>query len=128
MRGTPHRLVVAAVVAAIMIMVALMARSDAGPDRIAFPAKFKEGVVYQIADHHDVKQYRELYASAAAIAAAKKGDPLPDGTVLTLVQFKAQVDAQGNPVKDASSSRAPARHSSSSRRASSPTTARCTPT
>src|SRR6185503_17752324 len=100
MRGTPRRLVVAASAMAI-VMVALMARSDAGPDRIAFPAKFKDGVLYQVADRHDVKQYRELYASAAAIAAAKKGDPLPDGTVLTLVQYKAQVDAQGNPVKDA---------------------------
>ena len=37
----------------------------------------------------------------AAIAAAKSGKPLPHGTVLTLVQYKAVVDAQGNPVKDA---------------------------
>jgi plastocyanin len=29
----------------------------------------------------------------------KAGQPLPDGTVLTLVQYKAQVDAAGNPVK-----------------------------
>ena len=31
--------------------------------------------------------------------AAKEGKPLPDGTVLTLVQYKAQVDAQGNPAQ-----------------------------
>src|SRR5262249_8473517 len=31
----------------------------------------------------------------------KEGKPLPHGTVLTIVQYKAQVDGQGNPVKDA---------------------------
>jgi plastocyanin len=73
----------------------------AGADKIAFPAKFKDGVLYTIADRYDVKQYRELYAPAAAIRAAKEGKPLPRGTVLTLIQYKAQVDAQGNPQKDA---------------------------
>ncbi len=76
-------------------------RTDAGADKIAFPANYKDGVVYQVADRYDIKQYRELYASPAAIAAAKAGKPLPHGSVLTLVQYKAVVDAQGNPVKDA---------------------------
>ena len=76
-------------------------RIDAGADKVALPANHKDGVLYQVADRYDIKQYRELYASTAAIAAAKAGKPLPDGTVLTLVQYKAVVDAQGNPVKDA---------------------------
>ena len=74
--------------------------THAGADKIAFPADFKNGVLYTIADRYDVKQYRELYASADAVKAAKEGKPLPPGTVLTLIQYKAQVDAQGNPVKD----------------------------
>jgi plastocyanin len=82
-------------------LVAAASRSSAGPERIAFPAAFKDDVLYTIADRYDVKQYRELYASAAAIKAAKEGKPLPSGTVLTLVQYKAQVDAQGNLLKDA---------------------------
>ncbi len=50
----------------------------------------------------DNKQFRELYASsAAALEAAKKGEPLPSGTVLTMVQYAAKLDAQGNPEKDA---------------------------
>jgi hypothetical protein len=49
----------------------------------------------------DNKQYRELYGPAAALEAAKKGEPLPSGTVLTLVQYAAKLDAQGNPEKDA---------------------------
>jgi plastocyanin len=77
-------------------------RSDAGADKVSFPAGYKDGVLYTIADRYDVKQYRELYASPpAAVQAAKEGKPLPAGTVLTLVQYKAQVDAQGNPLKDA---------------------------
>lgn len=83
-------------------LVALAARSDAGPDKVLFPAKHKEGVLYTIADRYDVKQYRELYVSSpAAVKAAKDGKPLPYGTVLTLIQYKAQVDAAGNPLKDA---------------------------
>ena len=52
-------------------------RTDAGADKIAFPANYKDGVIYQVADRYDIKQYRELYASPAAIAAAKAGKPRP---------------------------------------------------
>jgi hypothetical protein len=76
-------------------------RSDAGADKIAFPADCKVGTLYTIADRYDVKQYRELYTTPAAIQAAKDNKPLPAGTVITLIQYKAQVDAQGNPTKDA---------------------------
>jgi hypothetical protein len=37
----------------------------------------------------------------AAIEAVHKGQPVPSGTVITMVEYKAQLDAQGNPVKDA---------------------------
>jgi plastocyanin len=77
------------------------ARSAAGPDKIAFPANWKSGVLYTITDRYDIKQYRELYATPEAVKAAKEGKPLPSGTVLTLVQYKAQLDAEGNPLKDA---------------------------
>jgi hypothetical protein len=46
-------------------------------------------------------QCREFYTSQAAIEAAKRGEPLPNGTVIINVQYAAQLDAQGNPVKDA---------------------------
>ena len=83
-------------------LVLVVARSHAGPEKVAFPAGYKDGVLYTIADRYDIKQYRELYVSPpAAVQAAKDGKPLPDGTVLTLIQYKAQVDPQGNPLKDA---------------------------
>jgi plastocyanin len=75
--------------------------STAGPDRIAFPAGYRDGVLYTVTDRHDIKQYRELFANREAVQAAREGKPLPNGSVLTLVQYKAQVDAQGTPLKDA---------------------------
>jgi Cytochrome P460 len=73
----------------------------AGGDKVVFPEGFDKGVLYTTVDRADNKQYRELYTSQAAIDAAKKGQPLPDGTVITLVQYKAKLDAAGNPEKDA---------------------------
>jgi plastocyanin len=75
--------------------------STAGPEKIQFPKDFRSGVLYTIADRHDVKQYRELYGTPEAVEAMKAGKPLPSGSVLTLVMHKAQVDAQGTPLKDA---------------------------
>jgi hypothetical protein len=74
----------------------------AGGDLIKFPDEYAKGVLYTTVDRADNKQYRELYVTpAAAIDAAKKGDALPSGTVLTLVQYAAKLDGQGNPEKDA---------------------------
>jgi len=90
------------IVATLLVLVGLTATSTAGPDKIAFPANWKTFVLYNVVDRHDTKQYRELYASSQeAVDAAKAGKPLPQGTILVLVQYKAQVDAQGNPVVDA---------------------------
>ncbi len=73
--------------------------STAGPDKIAFPAGYKTHEIYTTVDRHDSKQFRELWGTADAVAAMKAGKPSPSGSVLTLVQYKAQVDAAGQPVK-----------------------------
>jgi plastocyanin len=73
----------------------------AGPEKIKFPADYLKGVLYQTLDRPDTKQYRELYAPAAAVEAVRQGKPIPHGTVLTLVQWSVEQDAQGNPRKDA---------------------------
>jgi Cytochrome P460 len=87
--------------AALMLAYSAIAQGSFGGDRIKFPEGFDTGVLYTTVDRADLKQYRELFGPAAAVEAAKKGQPLPDGTVLTLVQYKAKLDAQGNPEKDA---------------------------
>ena len=85
-----------------VVALALASPGTAGPDKIQYPANWKDHVLYITVDRYDIKQHRELYASTqAAVDAMKAGQPLPDGTVLTLVQYKAQLDAAGMPVKDA---------------------------
>jgi plastocyanin len=95
------RRIVATLAAAVVIAAVSVVPSTAGPDKIVFPTKYKDGVLYTIVDRHDVKQYRELWGTPEAVAAMKAGTPLPNGSVLTLVQYKARVDTAGNPVRDA---------------------------
>ena len=64
----------------------------AGGDKVVFPENWDKGVLYSTVDRYDVKQYRELWSTAAAVEAARKGEPIPSGTVLTLVQYKAQLE------------------------------------
>ena len=72
-----------------------------GPNKLAFPENWSKASLYATVDRPDTKQYREFYTSAEALAAVRAGKPIPDGTVLTLAAYAAQLDAAGNPVKDA---------------------------
>ncbi len=81
--------------------VGLAAIAHAGGDRVKFPESFDKGVLYTTVERTDIKQVRELFTSAEAVAAAKAGQPLPDGTIITMVHYKAKVDAAGNLEKDA---------------------------
>jgi plastocyanin len=73
----------------------------AGPENIRFPEGYEKGVRYAIVDRPDTKQYRELFATPEAVKAVREGKPIPHGTVLTLVQYKAKTDDKGQPMKDA---------------------------
>jgi hypothetical protein len=44
----------------------------------------------------------EIFTSRAAIDAVKRGQPIPSGTVTTLVEYNAKLDDHGNPLRDAS--------------------------
>jgi hypothetical protein len=81
--------------------VSLTVAVRAGGDKVAFPENYAKGVLYTTADRADIKQYRELYAPKEAIDAVKAGKPIPSGTVLTMVNYKAKLGADGNPEKDA---------------------------
>jgi hypothetical protein len=39
----------------------------AGGDKVAFPEKWAEGTLYSTIDRYDIKQYRELWATPAAM-------------------------------------------------------------
>lgn len=86
---------------AALAAVALTAGARAGGDNVKFPENYAKGVLYTTVDRADNKQYRELYSTPEAIAALKAGKAMPSGTVLTLVQYKAKLDASGAPEKDA---------------------------
>ena len=73
----------------------------AAGDKVAFPRNYADGVMYTSHDLADVKEFREAYIAPAALAAAREGQPLPSGTVITLVRYDVQLDDRGAPVKDA---------------------------
>jgi len=89
-----------ATVAVTLVGLTAAVQVRAGGDRVAFPESYAKGVVYLTLDKPDNKQVREYFTSPEAAEAARKGAPLPDGTVITAVQYAAQLDAQGNPTKD----------------------------
>jgi plastocyanin len=72
-----------------------------GPNKLAFPEGWDKGVMYATVDRYDTKQYREFYGPAEAVKAAREGQPIPYGTVLTLAAYAAKLDANGVPLKDA---------------------------
>ena len=84
-----------------LVGAALAAVAQAGGDNVKFPENYAKGVLYTTVDRPDNKQYRELFSTPEAIEALKAGKPIPSGTVLTLVQYKAKLDAAGEPEKDA---------------------------
>jgi plastocyanin len=85
----------------LLVAVSVSGAAMAGPEKIRYPSDYLKGTLYQTLDRYDVKQYRELYATPAAIEAVRKGKPIPAGTVLTLVQWSVEQDANGVPLKGA---------------------------
>jgi Cytochrome P460 len=81
--------------------IALVVQVQASADNVAFPENYTKGIRWLVVDKPDAKPVHELYATPAAIEAARKDQPMPNGTVFTVVQYLAQLDAQGSPVKGA---------------------------
>jgi len=72
-----------------------------GPNKVAFPENWAKGVMYATVDRPDTKQYREFYTTPDVLEAVRAGKPVPDGAVITLAAYMAEVDAAGAPLKDA---------------------------
>jgi hypothetical protein len=83
--------------AALMVTVAV----QAGPDNVKFPEHYAKGVLYTTVDRADIKQVRELFVTRFAFDEVKAGRPFPSGTVITMVNYKAKLGADGQPEKDA---------------------------
>ena len=98
---TIRNYVTIAAAAAALAALAIAGPVGAGGDKVAFPENHETSVLFTTVDRADNKQFREFYTSAPALEAAKKGEPLPSGTVITMRQYAAKLDAQGNPEKAA---------------------------
>src|SRR5262245_8726053 len=87
----------ATLLGAIIVTVAV----SAGPDNVNFPVNYAKGVLYHTVDRADNKRCRDLFIARYALDEAKSGRPLPSGTVITMINYKAKLGADGQPEKDA---------------------------
>jgi hypothetical protein len=60
--------------------------SDAGEGLVKFPEDYEEGVLYTTVTRGST--FEELYTSREAIEAVQNGDPIPSGTVITLLIYR----------------------------------------
>ncbi len=72
-----------------------------GPNKVGFPQDWAKTKMYATVDRPDTKQYREFYTTPDVLEAARAGRPIPDGAVIVLAAYLAQLDANGVPLKDA---------------------------
>ena len=67
--------------------------------RVSFPEGYKDSFTkYHTISFPATRQVRYYYANKAAVAAAKAGKPLPDGSVLFAEVYAAKLGADGKPV------------------------------
>ena len=83
------------------VLLAGAAAVFAGQEKIAFPDRYKSGVLYAMSDRPDNKTVRDLYASAETLRVLREGRPLPSGTVLSMEVYRAKVARGGEVVKGA---------------------------
>ena len=83
-----NRIFVNRLAGALVLAVAAVLASPATADRtlVKFPENFAEDVRYAIVPRGNIRQ--EIFTSRAAIDAAKNGQPIPSGTVITLVDYR----------------------------------------
>lgn len=58
----------------------------AANDRVQFPENYKDGVHYTTVNRGGIRE--EIYANLEAITAAKAGQPLPNGTVIMMEDYR----------------------------------------
>ncbi len=81
------------------VLLLTAAAAFAGPEKIAFPAGYKSGVLYTMVDRPDNKTVRDVYANTEAAQAARSGRALPSGTVLSMEVYRARTDDKDEPLR-----------------------------
>ena len=73
--------------------------SNVANTKVTFPEGYKDSFTkYHTINFPATKQVRYYYANSAAMAAAKAGKPLPDGSVLFAEVYAAKLDADNKPI------------------------------
>jgi Cytochrome P460 len=89
---------------------AVAPRLHAGDGKVVFPQNYAADVMYTTVDLpvstppwttglESTAQFRKHYATVGAIKALRNGEPIPSGSVITVVKHRAQLDTQGNPLR-----------------------------
>ena len=89
-------------VAAATVLALATGSLQAGPERVAFPAGYRESFVnYLDVDRMDRKRVRKMYVNRAAHDAARAGEDLPAGTILIMEDHNARKNADDILMTDA---------------------------
>jgi hypothetical protein len=76
--------------------------------KVVFPERYAEGVMYATMDRpakddpaapESAAQSRKYYVTALAVKALRNSEPIPSGSVITMVKYGAALDAQGQPLR-----------------------------
>ncbi len=70
---------------ALAVAAALAGQARAGGELVKFPENYAEGVLYATVNRGNIRE--EIFTSRATIDAVKRGQPIPSGTVITLVDY-----------------------------------------
>ncbi len=83
-----------------VLVVSAAAAAAAGPDRISYPDGYQQAYEnYLNAERQNGKQLARFYANDVAVEGAKKGGPLPVGSILVMEIYKAKADEKGEPMR-----------------------------
>jgi hypothetical protein len=71
---------------ALAVTATLVGQARAGGELVKFPENYAAGVLYATVERGNI--HEEIFASREAIDAVKNGQPIPSGTVITLVDSR----------------------------------------
>jgi hypothetical protein len=90
------------VVAVALFILLAAAVTTAGPENVAFPASYRARTPYWSVDRAVNDTVRLFYVAPDAARKLKPTQALPPGTVIVMEVYRAKLDAEGKPLKDAS--------------------------
>ena len=88
-------------VAVMTVTLLAAAPTTAGPENVAFPANYRTQTPYWSVDRMVNDTVRLFYATPESARTMKPSQSLPHGTVIVMEVYRAKLDTDGKPLKDA---------------------------